>query len=74
MFDTMVLGGSYDGLFTAMYIARSRHTVAILDGGLTRNRFSSNAHTIFGFDGLKPTETLSTIAISSNNTGGGSGQ
>ena len=58
--DAIVIGGSFAGLSAAMYIARARRSVAILDSGLPRNRFAAHAHGFFGQDGTAPREMLAT--------------
>lgn len=59
-FDALVIGGSYAGLSAAIYIARGRHSVCIIDAGLPRNRFSDTAHGFFGQDGAQPEEMIQT--------------
>lgn len=58
MYDALVVGGSFAGLSAATYIARGRHSVAVVDAGLPRNRFSPAAHGFFGQDGVPPAEML----------------
>lgn len=53
-FDAAVIGGSFAGLSAALYLARGRRTVALLDDGLTRNRFAAHAHGFLGHDGRSP--------------------
>lgn len=52
--DAIVVGGSFAGLSAAMYIARARRSVAIVDAGLPRNRFAAHSHGFFGHDGSAP--------------------
>lgn len=59
-FDALVIGGSYAGLSAAIYIARGRRSVCVIDAGSPRNRFSNAAHGFFGQDGAKPKEMIRT--------------
>jgi len=52
--DVIIIGGSYAGLSAAMYIARARRSVCIVDSGSTRNRFSAHSHGFFAHDGAEP--------------------
>jgi thioredoxin reductase len=54
--DVVVVGGSFAGLSAAIYLARGRRRVVVVDEGLTRNRFAPAGHSLFGFDGLPPAE------------------
>lgn len=56
--DAIVIGGSFAGLSAAMYIARARRSVAIIDAGLPRNRFAAHSHGFFGHDGSAPADML----------------
>lgn len=56
--DAIVIGGSFAGLSAAMYIARARRSVAIVDAGLPRNRFAAHSHGFFGHDGSAPADML----------------
>lgn len=58
--DAIVIGGSFAGLSAAMYIARARRSVAIIDAGLPRNRFAAHSHGFFGHDGSAPGDMLAT--------------
>lgn len=53
-FDAIIVGGSFAGLSAAIYIARGRNSVCVIDAGQTRNRFSPAAHGLFGHDGAAP--------------------
>ena len=53
-FDVIIVGASYAGLSAAMQLARARRTVLVLDKGVPRNRFASEAHGFFGQDGKAP--------------------
>ena len=56
--DAIVIGGSYAGLSAAIYIARARRTVLIVDAGSHRNRFADLSHGFFGQDGRPPLEMI----------------
>ncbi|SFZ84204.1 Thioredoxin reductase [Devosia enhydra] len=58
--DVLVVGGSFAGLSAALPLLRARRRVRIVDGGLPRNRYSPEAHTVFGFDGVAPHDMLAT--------------
>jgi thioredoxin reductase len=58
--DAIVIGGSFAGLPAAMYIARARRSVAIVDTGLPRNRFAARSHGFFAQDGSAPGDMLAT--------------
>ena len=53
-FDVVIVGGSYAGLSAALYLARGRRSVAVIDDGATRNRFAPHAHALLGRDGQTP--------------------
>ncbi len=52
--DVAVVGGSYAGLSAALYLARGRRSVTVIDDGATRNRFAPHAHALLGHDGQTP--------------------
>ncbi len=52
--DAIIIGGSFAGLSAAMYIARARRTVCIIDSGSPRNRFAPQSHGFFTQDGAEP--------------------
>jgi thioredoxin reductase len=56
--DAIIIGGSFAGLSAAMYIARARRSVRIIDAGLPRNRFAEQSHGFFGQDGSEPDAML----------------
>lgn len=58
--DAIVIGGSFAGLSAAIYIARARRSVRIIDTGLPRNRFASHSHGFFTQDGSAPAAMLAT--------------
>lgn len=53
-FDAIVVGGSFAGLSAAIYIARGRRSVCVIDTGSPRNRFAAASHGFFGHDGNDP--------------------
>jgi thioredoxin reductase len=58
--DVIVVGGSFAGLSAAMYLARARRTVCVVDSGTPRNRFAAHSHGFFAQDGSSPTAMLAT--------------
>jgi thioredoxin reductase len=52
--DAIVIGGSFAGLSAAMYIARARRSVCIIDTGSPRNRFATHSHGFLTHDGSEP--------------------
>jgi thioredoxin reductase len=56
--DAIVVGGSFAGLSAALYIARARRSICILDTGSPRNRFAEHSHGSFGQDGSAPRAML----------------
>lgn len=52
--DAIVVGGSFAGLSAALYIARGRRTVCVVDAGSPRNRFAAHSHGFFAHDGGDP--------------------
>jgi thioredoxin reductase len=58
--DVIVVGGSFAGLSAAMYLARARRKVLVLDSGLPRNRFSAHSHGVLALDGQPGPELLAT--------------
>lgn len=59
-FDAMIVGGSFAGLTAALYLARARRSVVIIDTGSPRNRFAASSHGFFAHDGSKPADMLAT--------------
>jgi thioredoxin reductase len=59
-FDAVVVGGSFAGLSAAMYIARARRSVCVVDTGSPRNRFAAHSHGFFSQDGSAPGAMLAT--------------
>lgn len=58
--DVVVVGGSFAGLSAALYVARTRRTVCVIDSGLPRNRFAAHSHGFLGQDGGSPAAMLAT--------------
>jgi thioredoxin reductase len=58
--DAIIIGGSFAGLSAAMYIARARRSVCIIDTGAPRNRFAAHSHGFFAQDGSAPGAMLAT--------------
>lgn len=58
MFDALVIGGSFAGLSAALQLARARQRIAVVDGGLPRNRFAARSHGFLGQDGRPPQTIL----------------
>src|SRR5918998_3766578 len=58
--DAIIIGGSFAGLSAAMYIARARRSVCIIDTGSPRNRFAAHSHGFFAQDGSAPGAMLAT--------------
>jgi thioredoxin reductase len=58
--DAIIIGGSFAGLSAAMYIARARRSVCIVDTGSPRNRFAAHSHGFFAHDGNQPGSMLAT--------------
>ncbi len=59
-YDAIIIGGSFAGLSAAMYIARARRSVCIIDTGSPRNRFAAHSHGFFAQDGSAPGAMLAT--------------
>lgn len=57
-YDVIVVGGSFAGLSAAMYAARGRRKVLVIDAGQPRNRFAEHSHGFFGQDGRSPSDIL----------------
>ncbi len=58
--DAIIIGGSFAGLSAALYIARARRSVCIIDTGSPRNRFAAHSHGFFAQDGSEPGAMLAT--------------
>ena len=57
-FDALVLGGGPAGLAAALWLARHRRRVAVVDGGEPRNLGASVTHGYLGHDPIAPDELL----------------
>ena len=58
MDDVIIIGGSFAGLTAALQLGRARRRVTVLDTGLPRNRYASEAHGVLGHDGTPPATLL----------------
>ena len=58
--DAIIVGGSFAGLSAAMYLARARRSVCVVDAGAPRNRFAEHSHGFFAQDGSAPGAILDT--------------
>jgi thioredoxin reductase len=58
--DAIIIGGSFAGLSAAMYIARARRSVCVVDTGAPRNRFATHSHGFLTQDGSEPGAMLAT--------------
>jgi thioredoxin reductase len=57
-YDALVIGGSFTGLSGALQIARTGRPVGVLDSRQPRNRFATESHGFFGFDGTPPGQMI----------------
>jgi thioredoxin reductase len=57
-YDVIILGGSFAGLSAAIYLARARRSVCIVDSGKPRNRFADHSHGFFAHDGSRPQDMI----------------
>lgn len=60
-YEVVIVGGSFAGLAAALYLARARKKVCVLDGGRPRNRFAAASHGFFAQDGRKPHDLLAAM-------------
>jgi len=58
LYDVIVIGGGPAGLSAALYLARARRRVLVVDAGEPRNRKARAAHGVFTRDGVPPLELL----------------
>ncbi|NUL48547.1 NAD(P)/FAD-dependent oxidoreductase [Cellulosimicrobium funkei] len=56
--DVLIAGGGAAGLAAAVTLARSRRTVAVVDGGQPRNAPAEGVHALLGREGISPAELL----------------
>lgn len=61
MFDAIIVGGSFAGLSTAIYLARAQKSVCVIDQGRPRNRFTQASHGFFANDGANPKALIATM-------------
>lgn len=59
-YDAIIVGGSFAGLSAALYIARGRRKVCVVDAGAPRNRFAAASHGFFAQDGENPLAMIAT--------------
>ncbi|MFD6388964.1 NAD(P)/FAD-dependent oxidoreductase [Nocardia sp. NPDC060259] len=57
-YDVVVLGGGAAGLNGALMLARSRRSVAVIDGGSPRNAPADGVHGLLAREGMPPLELL----------------
>ena len=58
--DVIVIGGSFAGLAAALYLARARLSVCVIDAGKPRNRFADQSHGFFSQDASNPLDMIAT--------------
>ncbi len=58
MHDVIIIGGSFAGMAAALYLARARRQVVVMDSGAPRNRVAQHAHGVLGHDGRPPLDLL----------------
>jgi thioredoxin reductase len=58
--DAIIIGGSFAGLSAAIYLARARRAVCVIDAGAPRNRFAAHSHGFLTQDGSAPGAMLAT--------------
>lgn len=56
--DAIIIGGSFAGLAAALYAARARLNVMVIDAGAPRNRFAAHSHGFLTHDGDEPRAIL----------------
>ena len=59
-YDAIIIGGSFAGLSAAVYLARARRSVLVIDAGQPRNRFAAQSHGFFAQDGSSPKAMIQT--------------
>lgn len=60
-YDAIIIGGSFAGLSAALYLARARRSVCVLDTRKPRNRLADASHGFFAQDGSDPMAMLDTM-------------
>jgi thioredoxin reductase len=58
--DAIIIGGSFAGLSAAIYLARARRAVCVIDAGAPHNRFAAHSHGFLTQDGSAPGAMLAT--------------
>lgn len=58
--EVVVIGGGFAGLAAAVYLARARRRVLVIDSGAPRNRLAAHSHGVFALDGKPGAELLET--------------
>lgn len=61
--DVAIIGASFAGLAAALYLARGRRSVCIIDAGSPRNRFAAHAHGFLSQDGSPPPAILAAARV-----------
>ncbi|GAA1130556.1 NAD(P)/FAD-dependent oxidoreductase [Citricoccus alkalitolerans] len=56
--DVLIAGGGAAGLAAAVTLARSRRSLAVVDGGQPRNAPAEGVHALLGREGISPSELL----------------
>jgi thioredoxin reductase len=69
-YDVVVIGGGAAGLGAALMLARSRRSVAVVDGGKPRNAPAAGVHGYLTRDGMPPAELVRTGRIEVEGYGG----
>ena len=69
-YDVAVVGGGPAGIAAAMWAARYRRKVVLVDAGEQRNRLAEASHGYLGMDGAAP-ESVIDSPVSGDATGSG---
>jgi thioredoxin reductase len=69
-YDVVVIGGGAAGLGAALMLARSRRSVAVVDGGQPRNAPAAGVHGYLTRDGMPPAELIRTGRLEVQGYGG----
>ncbi|MPY79109.1 MAG: methyltransferase domain-containing protein [Actinophytocola sp.] len=57
-YDVVVIGGGAAGLNGALMLARSRHSVVVIDAGAPRNAPATGVHGLLAREGIRPSQLL----------------